>query len=400
MQETHLSPSRLTASIVFFLGFATFLPVGSTYLALIALLPLATVRFREGWRQINRLWIMALSLLLIWPLTSLVFSHNDHFTDRYLHSIRLAICLTIALVLSKDEQRLLMRGFLWGSAAAIAVVVTHHLLRPLPDWAVWRQLLSVTGNGSSQKWIMLATVPISALLLVLDHKTIRAQCVLMMLAIAAVVVVSAFSISRNAYLVAIASVFFAVIYRYRSSKAWLAGLALMVIFAVAGYISSETVQYRIVLASEELESFFTLGRFDSSIGVRAMMYWTALQTMQEHWFLGSGLGSWQAIWQVVSVPFPSQAGLNNPHNDFLLWGMETGVLGLLTLVFICFLALRTSWVHNNPIAAIGWLMTWSLVLTALVNAPFRDGALGMSMTVLAVALSHYKTVEKPHGRVA
>ena len=164
MQETHQSPSRLIASIVFFLGFSSFLPIGSTYLALTALLPSTIVRFKDSWRHLNRLWLIALALLLIWPLTSFVFKYSDEFTDRYLHSIRLAICLIIALLLNGNERRLLLRGFLWGSAVAIAVVFTHHLLGPLPDWTVWHQLLGVSGNGSSQKWIMLAIVPSVALL--------------------------------------------------------------------------------------------------------------------------------------------------------------------------------------------------------------------------------------------
>lgn len=393
MLETHQSAYLPMPYVPFFLGFSTFLPVGSTYLALIVLLPLTMIRFKESWRQVDRLWLIALALLLIWPLTSLALNHNDQFADRYLDLIRLAISLIIALLLNGDERRLLLSGFLWGSAVAIAVVLTHHLLRPLPDWIVWRNLLTVRGNGSSQKWIMLAIVPSIALTLALGEKTARARWLLAVLAIGAIVAVLSFSISRNSFLVAALSPFFAVAYTYRSKKACLGGLALILVFAVAALTISEPVHDRFERASHELRSFFAAGRFDSSVGVRAMMYQVALQFMREHWFFGTGLGSWQEIWLGQSTAYPKTAGLNNPHGDFFLWGMETGALGLLSLVLICFLPMKASWANKNPIAASGWLMIWCLVMAALVNAPFRDAALGMSLTVLAVALSQHRSVE-------
>ena len=386
-------PSRWLSSLVFLLGFATYLPVGSTYLVMLALLPLAIARIRTNWPSRHTLWVVALCLLLLWPLTSWVFKHSVHFTDRYLHSVRLAICLAIALVLNSNEQRMLLRGFLWGSGAAIAVVMTHNLFIPLPKWVIWHQLLSVSGNGSSQKWIMLATVPAAALLLVPHIRLAQAKWLLILLAVLALFSVLAFSISRNSHLVAVFSVFFALVYTYRSGKIWVAALALVCILALLAFTASDAVHDRALLLTQELSDFLSSGRFDSSVGVRAKMYWTAAQTMHEHWFLGSGLGSWQSVWQAASQPFPDTSGVNNPHNDFLLWGMETGIPGLLTLVLIFFITLKTSWANKNPIAAIGWLMTWTLLLTALVNAPFRDAALGMSLTLLAVALSGHQTAD-------
>jgi hypothetical protein len=40
-------------------------------------------------------------------------------------------------------------------------------------------------------------------------------------------------------------------------------------------------------------------------------------------------------------------------------------------------------------AGIGWLASCSLAITAMVNAPFRDAAMGLSLLILAAALSSW-----------
>ena len=129
------------------------------------------------------------------------------------------------------------------------------------------------------------------------------------------------------------------------------------------------------------------GDYNSSVGVRAHMYITAWNTMLENWVFGSGLGSWEKIWLEASIEHPNVSGLNNPHNDFLLFGMESGVVGLLTIFLFFINIFLASWRNNNNMAGLGWVIGWGLVVTALVNAPFRDGALGMMLIIFAVAFS-------------
>ena len=82
------------------------------------------------------------------------------------------------------------------------------------------------------------------------------------------------------------------------------------------------------------------------------------------------------------------AEINNPHNDFLLAGMETGVAGLLILAWLLLGFIRQGWRATSPAGGITALLGVCLFATTLVNAPFRDAALGMTLLwLLGVSLA-------------
>jgi O-antigen ligase len=82
-------------------------------------------------------------------------------------------------------------------------------------------------------------------------------------------------------------------------------------------------------------------------------------------------------------PFVKDMRLNNPHNDYLLFAMESGLPSALTLLFLLGLLAVRSWRARSLLGGIGWLFTMSLGITALFNAPFRDATLGMALTFIA-----------------
>ena len=98
------------------------------------------------------------------------------------------------------------------------------------------------------------------------------------------------------------------------------------------------------------------------------------------------------IWESASQDQPATSGYNNPHNDFLLWGMESGLPGLLLLVVFFVLLLLPAFKQKNVEGGLGWLFGSALLVTCTINAPFRDATLGMALIVMAVAFAkHRKT---------
>ena len=103
---------------------------------------------------------------------------------------------------------------------------------------------------------------------------------------------------------------------------------------------------------------------------------------------GTGLGSWLPRWKPVAAATGQRLEpemlvrhieINNPHNDFLLTGMETGVPGLLTMAWLMFAFLRIGWRRRTVAGGVTVLLSSALVCTALINAPLRDAALGMTL---------------------
>lgn len=372
--------------VIFFLGCSTFLPVGLTYLTLILLLPILFFRSSFDLLRLDKSWLLLIALILIWPILTLPFNYNENFLNRYSHSIRFALCIIIAILFKDGEKIALLKGFVFGGIFAAAVIVINNIIE-IPEFILWHNLLSVKGNASSQKWIAMGAMPAIFFIFIFGNINRRIKYITIISAVIVFVVVAYFSISRNSHIVLITCLLVAVIYNMRSIKYWLYALGLMLLLSIFSLFFFGSISNRFEQLVAELHVYISAGNFNSSVGVRAHMYITAWNTMLENWAFGSGLGSWEKIWFEASRAYPEMSGVNNPHNDFLLFGMESGIVGLATIFLFFIKIFFASWRNNNNVAASGWVIGWALMVTALVNAPFRDGVLGMMLVVLAVALS-------------
>ena len=74
--------------------------------------------------------------------------------------------------------------------------------------------------------------------------------------------------------------------------------------------------------------------------------------------------------------------INNPHNDFLLAGMETGVPGLGITAWLLWAFVGRGWRERSVMGDAAVLLAIGLIVVALVNAPLRDAALGMTLLCL------------------
>lgn len=124
------------------------------------------------------------------------------------------------------------------------------------------------------------------------------------------------------------------------------------------------------------------------------MYEEAVQGMLAQPVLGTGVGSWLPRWRIVwkqlgpSQPPQVQAGfaeINNPHNEYLLAGMETGVPGMLLLIWLLASIIRIGWRNGSPLGGISVVFGTAIAATAMINAPLRDAAMGMTLLWLTGA---------------
>jgi O-antigen ligase len=377
---------------IFFLGYSTFLPVGLTYLTLILLLPILFFRSKFDLLNLDKSWLLLIALILIWPILTLPLNYNENFLNRYLHNIRFALCIIIAILFKNSEKISLLKGFVCGGIFATVIILINNIIA-VPEFILWHNLLSVKGNASSQKWIMLAAMPAIFFIFTFGNNSRHVKYFIIISAAIVFFVVAYYSISRNSHIVLIGCLLAAVIYNTRSVKYWVYALGLTLLLSVFSLFFFGSISNRFEQLVAELHVYTSAGNFNSSVGVRAHMYITAWNTMLENWVFGSGLGSWEKIWFEASRAYPEMSGVNNPHNDFLLFGMENGVVGLATIFLFFIKIFFASWRNNNNVAASGWIIGWALMVTALVNAPFRDGVLGMMLVVLAVTLSENQSID-------
>jgi len=404
MHLSHLSTSKpFSVWLALGLGFSTFTPIGISYLILLIFLGFFVVS--PTWRSTRApmppAWRWILVLLIALPTFTLATNWHPEGLERWTHSWRVAACMALAVTMTYPERVALLYGFMLGCAWAMGVVLIHNHLLPLPEWTIWHQMLSVKGNASSQKWILMAAGAgtCMGLAICLKERPWPHRVGLFAAGLALALTVVSLSISRNSHLVVMALPFLLLVFRFRRPMWWALGVT-----AAGGLMwlllaNAPAVVSRFDKMWLELSQFANTGDFQGSVGVRAQMFLTAWQQMWTNPWVGTGLGSWETIWAEASHRFPELAGVNNPHNDYLLWGMETGVAGMLLLMALLFKSGADAWRHvHQPMAVAGWILTWTLVITATVNAPFRDAALGMSLWILAVALSTWPSLPEPRTR--
>jgi len=382
-------------------GLCAFFPIGVMYLNLLLLLigfalaPDLMTRLR-GLRQ--HAASPPIVLMLVWVLIAVVV--GDWYPDtatRLFHTFRVALVLFVGLMLTSLEARAALAGFLVSAVFAAFIVTVHHVFG-MPDWAIWNGLLSSRNNFSSGNMITLATASCIYFYLGIRKSALRGDKWLFLAAALALgATVALHAVSRNSQLLLVVLVLAAVIYRFRSLRATLGGLAAVLVLATAMWQFSPTTQNRFVDMASNLEAAELESNYATSVGVRWRMYQEAVQGMADHPLFGTGLGSWlphwRSVWLALEEHLPPVARhrfseINNPHNDFLLTGMETGVIGLIILVWLLASFIRTGWRQRSAAGGITVVMGVSIFTTALVNAPFRDAALGMTLLwLLAVSVA-------------
>jgi O-antigen ligase len=339
---------------------------------------------------------VVLGLFLAWPLLSAWI--NGPLPDmwaRWLHVFRAGLFIVFALSLPSRLKPSLWLGLLAGAAYMTAVVLVHQWIHPLPYWNIWKDLLEVRGNSSSQRWIVLAATAGCLLWLALSEEFSRqARWAALAGWLALSLVVGAYAASRNAHILLALLPSAVLVYKLGFTLRGLALSAVALGLAAALFAQLPGVEKRIDKAVVGLQKFKDSGNFESSAAVRVKMYLTAWENMAESPVTGTGLGSWQGIWAEASQSQPETSGYNNPHNDFLLWGMETGLPGALTLLAVLALILRGAYQQRSFEGGIGWVFGWALLATCTINAPFRDATLGMALIVFAVAFSTHTKAQR------
>lgn len=109
--------------------------------------------------------------------------------------------------------------------------------------------------------------------------------------------------------------------------------ALLVVF------SSGTIQDRFRLAYKEVSEFQFKNDY-SSVGARLQMWNVSLKLIQEKPLLGHGAGSYTPLAQkAFADETMCKIGCAQPHNQYLLFGVETGLVGMLAFVSLMVSAL-------------------------------------------------------------
>lgn len=135
------------------------------------------------------------------------------------------------------------------------------------------------------------------------------------------------------------------------------------------YLLSPRLHERVETVKQELQAWHPdLGNVGSSSGQRMDYYYNTLQIVERNGWLGVGTGGFPDAY-TQQIQGTNALPTRNPHNEYLMITVQTGILGLLLLLYLYYTEWRVAPLLASPYAQDA---ARGLVLAYLVNCLFNS----------------------------
>lgn len=165
--------------------------------------------------------------------------------------------------------------------------------------------------------------------------------------------------------------------------------------AMASYYASPRLHDRVNLVMAEYQAWQP-NHGNNSTGLRLDFYYNTLQIVQQHPVFGVGTGGFPAAF-VKQTQGMDVLKTHNPHNEYLMITVQTGVIGLVMLLYLFYTQWRCAQLLDTPFgqdAARGLVLAY--LVNCLFNSPLLDHADGLFFAFMTAALLANLKVGK-HG---
>jgi len=152
------------------------------------------------------------------------------------------------------------------------------------------------------------------------------------------------------------------------------------------YFSSARMHERVALVASDYKSWTMGGGKFTSTGLRLEFYFNTLQIVREHPLFGVGTGGFPAAFAHQTE---GKVGLKteNPHNEYLMISVQTGMLGLALLLYLYYTQWRYAPMLPTALeqdAARGLVLAY--VVNCLFNSALLDHADGLFFAFMTAVL--------------
>jgi O-antigen ligase len=338
-----------------FLFFPMKLGVANTLLALTLALAIISGNFQERWAAVreNPITIPALTMFALIVVGA---SYSSGPIDAILQSLNkyskfLFLLLAISLL---GEDRWRQRCWLAFSAAMVFTLTSVYagLWVHIP----WAAVATPSGWGTDHtifkdyiaQGLLLSTFAAYAITRSIETSTTRQKIIWIVLALLSVVSVLFLSSGRTGYLAVLGMLTayaWVVVPKRLRFYALLASTALITV----GLLSSPKAQSRIgsvfAEARTQIDSPGGMSRLngETSTGARLSMWAFSIEQIKQRPILGAGTGSYGSLARAECGDRPDCDAISvHPHNQFLFFGVELGLIGLFAFCYYLYAAAKAS----------------------------------------------------------
>jgi len=298
------------------------------------------------------------------------------------HGKLLEIAMLVSLIRTRPEARQVMLVFLLSQA--IFILTSWAMVAGLPiPWATSQHDVMPTYRYIVFSTYLDQTLIFSATAAVFWHLRAEWQCwrrAAALLAAAALVNTLFLQEGRTGYAAALTVLTLAIMWELPKRMRLAALLLTPLLLLTVLYEGSAQVQDRITQAINESQSYRDQGSSDSSSGFRLHAWHRSVQAMLENPLTGTGVGSWTlTVERLEGADADKVFGTNlssNPHQEYLMWGVELGSGGLLLLSLLIFCLLRDALTFELPVMRATVSVVLVMAVACLFNASLYDALIG------------------------
>ena len=380
----------LPQTILSVLPLTLFFPIGIIYTGV--LLFLLSLLFAGDYRT---KWLTAKSNPLFWPalvmfivtcLSALIVGRPPSgFWNGFAHYQVYIFLLFFVSVGAGDWQRRAVTVFFIGALYA-ATLYYLSLFKLLPAIAPFTNYVIYGGNKSILLGIMLA---IAAAWMLYEMTVLPGRRWLWVRIIAFLYVAIALLLltkTRTASLIFVLLCGFIFLkYFSFSSRGGLWLLGFLLLLGVA-WQSASDLRTRVMGTIKDV-STFSQGKKVSEEGNRLEIFSITTEIIAERPLLGHGIATWKPLYETRAQGL-SSAGMTTPHNDYLLYAAEIGLIGLAVLLWTWGVQLAVAWKVGGEHGMLLGMLGVAVMVGGMFNAILRDLDFGMPfMILLAIPLA-------------
>ena len=326
--------------------------------------------------------IFAFALSLLWT----VAPQGDALGSLAKYGKLITIVLLVALIRDRSEARYALAAFLLAQVFLLASswMLFFHL--PVP-WATSNMALLQFAVFSSylDQGIMGAVLAALCWHLRSLAPGRFGRPVAIAIALAALGTVFFVLSGRSGHVVAIALLSLAIMWemprRFRPMV-----VVIPFLLALALFFTSAKVRERLTMVETEVAAYSTKLEPTTSSGIRLGLWRRAVQIIEENPVFGAGIGSWSTEYNRIerseNPAHQDIAGNGNPHQEYLLWGVQLGIPGLLLFCALLLAVRRDSLRMEQPYARATQSVVLALAVASAFNASIYDALIGDFFCVL------------------
>ena len=184
---------------------------------------------------------------------------------------------------------------------------------------------------------------------------------------------------RSGHVVAIALLSLAIMWEL-PKKYRIAVVALPFLLAVLLFVSSSKVRDRLTLVKTEVQAYSSQTTSSTSSGIRLGLWQSAVDIIAQNPFAGAGVGSWSTehnrLQRTQNPAHIDIQGNGNPHQEYLLWGVQLGIPGILLFVGLMVSIWRDALQMNKLYARATQSVVAALAVACLFNSSIYDALIG------------------------